>query len=196
MQLLINDAADLPYLLEAIDSLNSPRSDTAISEAQRIRCRLLEVLESLCKWRSLHDINTKPPWFPNIMKANVHIHTLSFEIICLLEIEKVDVFLGGQGSNLTSAAGQTLENDYSDRKAWELAEKICQSAEYFLQEDMRLFGPASAIFPLRIAYDVLSRDSQGKQEHSIRRCQVLFGRIRQTGISSIPNFPVSLAQLE
>lgn len=196
MQLLIIDAANLPPLLEAIDGLHGSRSDTVISEAQEIRCRLLEMLKILCKWRSLHDINTKPPWFSNIMRANIHIHTLSFEIICLLEIEKVDVFLGGQGSTLTSAIGQALENDYSGRKTWELAEKICQSVEYFLQEDMKLFGPASAIFPLRIAYDVLSRDTQGKQEHRIRRCQVLFGRIRQTGISSIPSFPVSLAELD
>lgn len=195
MQLLISNAAILPSLLEAVDSLNSLSSDAAISEAQSIRCRLLEVLKFLCKWRSLHEMDIKPPWFPNILTANVHIHTLSFEVICIMEIEKVDVFLDGHGSTFTSAASQTLESDYSDRKAWELAEKICRSVDYFLQEDMRLFGPASAIFPLRVAYDVLSRDSQGNQEH-IRRCQVLFGRIRQTGLSAIPNFPVRLAELE
>lgn len=104
------------------------------------------------------------------MAANVHIHALSFEIVCLTEVEKVDSFLANHGSTFRSAGGQTQEVNYSDRKAWELADKVCQSIEYFLQEGMRLFGPASAVFPLRIAYDVLSRDSQGHQE-GIRRCQ-------------------------
>lgn len=195
MQLLISDAAALPSLLEAIDNLGSLPSDTAISEAQRIRSGLLEVHKSLCKWKSLYEIDATCPCFPNIMTANVHTHAISFEIICLTEIEKVDLFLADHGSTSRSAAGQTLEINYSDRKAWELADKVCQSVEYFLQEEMRLFGPASAVFPLRIAYDVLSRDSQRNRE-GIKRCQGLIDRIRQTGISAIPHFPARLADVE
>lgn len=195
MQLLISDAAMLPSLLEATDNLGGLPSNTAISEALRIRSGLFEVHKSLCKWRSLHEMDSTCPWFANIMTANVHLHSLSFEIICLEEMEKVDLFLDDHGSPFRSAAGQTPGIGYSDRKAWELADKICQSVEYFLQEEMRLFGPASAVFPLRIAYDVLSRDSQGNQE-DIRRCQVLIDRIRQTGISAIPHFPARLADVE
>lgn len=195
MQHLISDAAMLPSLLEATDNLGDLSSYTARSEALRIRSGLFDVHKSLCKWRSLHEMNPTCPWFPNIMTANVHLHSLSFEIICLKEMEKVDLFLDDHGSPFRSAAGQTLGIGYSDRKAWELADKICQSVEYFLQEEMRLFGPASAVFPLRIAYDVLSRDSQGNQE-DIRRCQVLIDRIRQTGISAIPHFPARLADVE
>lgn len=195
MQLLISDAATLPSLLEAIDNLGSLPSDTAISEAQRIRSGLLEVHKSLCKWKSLHKIDATCPWFPNIITANVYTHALSFEIVCLTEIEKVDSFLANHGSNFTSAAGQTQEVNYSDRKAWELADKVCQSIEYFLQEGMRLFGPASAVFPLRIAYYVLSRDSEGNQE-GVRRCQGFIARIRRMGISAIPHFPARLADVE
>lgn len=195
MQLLISDAAMLPSLLEAIDNLGSLPSDTAISEAQRIRSGFLEVRKSLCKWKSLYEMDVTCPWFPNIMTANVHTHTLSFEIICLTEIEKIDLFLADHGSTFGLASGQTLEVKYSDRKAWELADKVCQSVEYYLQEEMRLFGPASAVFPLRIAYDVLSRDSQGNRE-GLRRCQGLIDRIRQTGISAIPHFPARLTELE
>lgn len=195
MQLLISDAATLPSLLEAIDSLGNLPSDIALSEAQRIRSGLLEVHQSLCKWKYLYEKDTTCPWFPNIMAANVHTHTLSFEIICVTEIEKVDLFLADHRGTSKSAAGQTLEIDCPERQAWRLADKICQSVEYFLQEDMRLFGPASAIFPLRIAYDVLSRDIQRNQEN-IRRCQGLIGRIGQTGISTIPHFRAKVAELE
>lgn len=195
MQLLISDAATLPCLLEAIDNLGNLPFGMAISEAERIRLGLLEMHKRLCKWKSLSEMDATHPWFPNIMAANVHTHALSFDIICLTEMGKIDLFLAGHGINLRSAAGQTLEIDDTDRKAWELASKICQSVEYFLQEDMRLFGPASAVFPLRIAYDVLSRDSQGSQG-ILRRCQGLIGQIRKTGISAVPHFPFRLAELQ
>lgn len=194
MQLLISDVATLPSLLEAIDDLGGLPSETAISEAQRLKCALLEVHKRLYKWKTLHKMDATCPWFPNITAANVHTHALTFEIMCLTEIEKVETFLADHGSTLRSAASHVQETDHSDRKACELADKICQSVEYFLQEEMRLFGPASAVFPLRIAYGVLSRDSQGNHGN-LRRCQELIGRIRQTGISAIPHFPARLAEL-
>lgn len=194
MQLLISDAATLPSLLEAVDNLGNLPSDIAISEAQKVRSGLLEVRQSLCKWKCVYEMDTACPWFPNITTANVHTHSLSFEIICLIEVEKVDLFLSDHGRIFELAAGQTSGIDCSERHAWRLADKICQSVEYFLQEDMRLFGPASAIFPLRIAYDVLSGDIQRNQDN-IGRCQELISRIGQTGISTIPHFPAKLAEL-
>ena len=149
---------------------------------------LVEVLKKLRRWKTLHKLNAMSALFPNIMTANIHTHTLSFEIICLVEIEKVEVFLADNGSTLRLTADATVEIDYSDEKLWELADKICESVEYFLQDEMRLFGPASAIFPLRVAYKVLSKDFEGNQDR-IRRCQGLIGRVRERGISAIPHFP-------
>lgn len=192
IQLLISDAATLPSLLEAIDDLGSTPDENAVSKAEYIMTGLLEVHKSICKWKSLYEMNATCPWFPNIMAANIHTHTLSFEIICLTEMEKVDLFLADHGSTFTRVGGQILEIKYTDKAVWELAGKICQGVEYFLQEEMKLFGPASAVFPLRIAHDVLSRDCHGNQG-DIRRCQGLIDRIRQRGISAIPYFPAKLA---
>ena len=80
----------LPSLLEAIDDFGSLPDDEAISRAEKIRSGLLEVHKSICKWKSLYEMDATCPWFPNIMTANPHTHTLSFEIICLTEMEKID----------------------------------------------------------------------------------------------------------
>lgn len=170
--------------------MGSLPSDVAILEAQRIGSELIEVHKSLCDWKHHHEMGATLPWFPDIMTANIHNHALSFEIICLMEMQKIDQFMADHESTFTSAG-----IIYTDQKAWELAGKICQSAEYFLQEEMKLFGPASAIFPLCIVYGVLRRDCEGNQEN-IRRCQGLMDRIRQRGISTTPHFSDKLAQFE
>lgn len=206
----MSDAAMLPSLLEAVDLLGSLPADRAISEAHQIKAGLLKVHESLSEWKSLYEMDAIRPschswqkhgsthtanaesclWFPNILTGNLHTHTWVLDIIYLTEMEKVDLFLADRGC---AEAGQALEENYYTQ-ACELANNICHSVEYFLQEEMRLFGPASAIFPLRIAYNVLSRDCQGNQEN-IKRCQGLIVRIRQKGLSTIPHFPAEFAEL-
>lgn len=210
IQLLMSDTAMLPSLLEAVDLLGSLPADRAISEAHQIKAGLLEVHESLSEWKCLYEMDAIRPschswqkhgsthtanaesclYFPNILTGNLHTHTWVLEIIYLTEMEKVDLFLADRGC---TEAGQALEENYYTQ-ACELANNICHSAEYFLQEGMRLFGPASAIFPLRIAYNVLSRDCQGNQEN-IKWCQGLIVRIRQKGFSTIPHFPAEFAEL-
>lgn len=198
IQLLMDDAVTLPSLLEAIDLLGSLASEKAILEAHRIQSGLLEIHASLCKWKSLYRVEASCPWFPDIMSANIHIHTWAFEIICLTELEKANFFLAEHERTFESvpAVGQTLEkNSYSHKQVLELACKICQSVDYLIQEEMRLFGPASAVVPLRIAYTVLSRDCERNQEN-IKRCQEQIGRIRSRGISAVPHFTAKLVEVD
>lgn len=195
LQLLIGDAATIPSLLEAIDGLSSLPSDLAISEAQRIRQGLLEVQNCLHKWESLHQMDSTYPLFSSLMTANVHTHALSFEIICLKEIEKVEMLLTDYGITARLAADETVEIDYSDRKVSELARQVLSAVDHFLQDEMRLFGPASAVFPLRVAYKVLSKDYEGNQ-CNIRRCRKLIARIRERGISAVPHFPARVVDFD
>lgn len=195
LQLLISDAATIPSLLEAIDGLSSLPTDLAISEAQRIRQGLLEVQNCLHQWQSLHPMDLTYPLFPSLMTANVHTHALSFEIICLKEMKKVEMLLTGHGRTVRLAADETLGMDCSDRKASELARQILSAVDHFLQDEMRLFGPASAVFPLRVAYKVLSKDYEGNQ-CNLRRCRKLIGRIRERGISAVPHFPARVVDLD
>lgn len=127
------------------------------------------------------------------MAANINTHALSFKLICLTEMRKVEVFLAGHGSTWRWTAAQTVDIDYSDGQLCEIAHKICQNVEYFLQDGMKLVGPASAVFPLRSACSVFSRDHERNRE-AIKRCQALIGLIRERGISAVPYFPAGFVE--
>lgn len=193
-------------MLEAIDGLSSLPLDVAISEARRIRQALLEIQQCLHEWESLHQMDPTYPLFSSLMAANVHTHALSFETICLTEIEKVEMLLADYGRTVRLAADETLEIDCSDRNARPqggihadrvhlCACDIVRGVEHFLQDEMRLFGPASAVFPLRVAYEVLSKDYEGNRDN-IKRCQRLISRIRERGISAIPHFSARIVDID
>lgn len=55
--------------------------------------------------------------------------------------------------------------------------------EYLLQDEMLLFGPAAAIFPITTAYDVLIGDMGGNGEQ-IKHYRKFFERIRERGFLS------------
>lgn len=149
--------------------------------------------KKLCEWENLNEVDTISLLFPSIMAANINTHALSFEIFCLTEMKKVEVFLAGHGSTWRSTAAQAVNIDYSGEKLCVIAHKICQNVEYFLQDEMKLFGPASAVFPLQSAYGVFSRDRERNRE-GIKRCQALIGLIREKGISAVPSFPTRVGE--
>ena len=54
-----------------------------------------------------------------------------------------------------------------------------------LQDEMLLYGPAAAMWPLATAYSVLTQDVDGNREQ-LARCRYLLGRIRERGFLSAP----------
>ena len=64
-----------------------------------------------------------------------------------------------------------------------LATKICQSMEFMLQDEMLLYGPAAAMWPLATAYTVLIQDVDGNKEE-IERYWGFMRRIRERGFLS------------
>lgn len=56
-----------------------------------------------------------------------------------------------------------------------------------LQDEMLLYGPAAAMWPLATAYSVLTQDLEvDGNGDQIVRCRYLLGRIRERGFLSAP----------
>jgi hypothetical protein len=201
MQTLMGDAAVLPSILEEIDSLQALSPDTSVQRAYKVKDTLSEVLVRLSRWDGRFEKEEKPNhkslqhtevtdcrqgelldfWFSSLLAANVYTHMWAFQIICLTELAKLSLVLRDCDGYGISRAGEAREEHEGRLHA--LATRICQCMEYLLQDEMMLYGPAAAMFPLKTAYNVLIRDMEGNIEQ-IKRCWRFFDRICDRGFLS------------
>lgn len=59
---------------------------------------------------------------------------------------------------------------------------ICQSLDYLLQDNMKLYGPASTLFPLKVAYKTFQEDSTNAVEQ-LAWCQSTIARLVSKGLN-------------
>ncbi|KAG4443492.1 hypothetical protein IFR05_001062 [Cadophora sp. M221] len=201
MQTLMGDAAVLPSIMEEIDGLPTLTSEKALQTACKLKAMLSEVLIRLSRWDGQFVIERKTDrespqhaefgrclqdevldfWFSSLLAANVYTYMWAFKIICYTELAKLNLLLPNCDDQSISRAGEVYEEHSARLSA--LATKICQSMEYLLQDKMLLYGPAAAMWPLGIAYDVLVGDIEGNKEQ-IKRYLEFVGRIRDRGFLS------------
>jgi hypothetical protein len=207
MQILLSYAAVVPSLLEKSDlvEINSPH--IALPTIDDICAGFEEVLCTLLQWESTQvEVELGKPyweksstgtstashssspstllWFPNILFANAFTHLWTFQIICLTELGKLRARRSdacGLLSRESSLSSGIMNEDY----IFELSTKICQSMEYQLQDEMKLYGPASIIFPLRIARATFDSDLAHHQEE-IAWCDGFVNQLRNKGIHLTP----------
>jgi hypothetical protein len=65
-------------------------------------------------------------------------------------------------------------------EAIQLSRYIYQSTEFLMQDAMKIYGPYSVIFPLKVAYDTLSAGGK-ESEEDLRECRKMLGMIRRKG---------------
>ncbi|ORY18200.1 hypothetical protein BCR34DRAFT_504920 [Clohesyomyces aquaticus] len=198
MQALITHVAILPAILERTDLSRTLPDDAATSGTSRLALALRKVLKSLGQWEErlrnniawhtdgscCHPVSGEHAWFPNLMNATVCIHVWAFKIICFTELETLNAFrLKVDGKQKYGMSGANKKNQES---AMNLANKICQSMGYLLQDEMKLYGPLSAVFPLKTAYAVLSKAGEGNEDN-IMRCRIAFDQIHHKGFPSAPH---------
>ncbi|KAH7083513.1 hypothetical protein BKA63DRAFT_530273 [Paraphoma chrysanthemicola] len=211
IQTLLGDAAILPYIMENVDILKTLPQDAAVPRARKMKMLLEEVLRRLSKWnsRSARGANGPPDpsqqmealdppqhaeshlWFPSLLAANVHTHLWAFQIICLTELEKLNPYLSDH--DFARKEGEAQKEIDARRSVF--AARICQCMKYLLQDEMKLFGPASALFPLKIAYDELDRDRE-RNKQQIERCSRYFDQIRDRGYLSRFLYPTERREIE
>jgi hypothetical protein len=204
MQRLLSCAAVLPSLLQKADFIKRIPSQDCFAATREVVLALTEVLEALQQWEQSYksssrgplywpkpirdadpcDANTfRPPfWFPNATTATALIHFWAFQVICLTQIEQLEVLYeiprGCTGLDNCPTI-QILEGPI------DFSVKICQSMGYFLEDQMKIYGPAAAIFPFQIAYETLFLYLRQCTEQT-KMCEHIIFRFSQKGFDVKP----------
>jgi hypothetical protein len=208
MQNLLNEVVILPALLHQSDCVLGNLVQADLSDINKIFGSITNVLIRLdereaalqkgdqpCYWRcgyvspavqSRTSDDTHLPlfWYPNITMANAFTHLWAFRIVCLYELKRFITHFSGHDQEQPIWTGQ-LRMNYDDIQAQILAfaKNISLSMVYLLQEEMRLFGPASTIFPLQIAYKVYRSAGSGHQA-DIAYLEGIVDELHQKGLKS------------
>jgi hypothetical protein len=177
LQDLLGLAARIPGILETIDS--SVQLSPKISQ-DCIRKQIAELRQMqyhLQTWHSsfLNDIlapqywHRMPEnsiesgyqllWYPDLSTANVFTYFWSFQLTCLLEIQRLQERCPDLETPKKIAADGSKELRDT---CLELSIRIYQSMEYVLQEEFMLYGISSAGFPLQVACTALKLDAKGR----------------------------------
>jgi hypothetical protein len=195
MQVLLGHAAVVPSLLE--------RANHHINDNQILHRSLQVALETLEKWEndfvlcdetncwlvpsceldSSIGLGLLPETcfnFLDVSHANSLTHCWAFRIVCLLQLCK----LGCQEHE--GAISDEKQDIEEGRKAdiLILCTQICQGLPYLLQNDMSLYGPLSAAFPLRMVLESLNTLQLTESDHA-GWCKAIKMQLLSKGISSI-----------
>ncbi|KAF4829600.1 hypothetical protein CGCTS75_v006442 [Colletotrichum tropicale] len=93
--------------------------------------------------------------FPNITVANSLSHYWAFWIICATQTKRLTAQHPHISDGRLLIDGDRPESETVTRKVLQLSKSILASTGYLMREDMKLYGTASAFFPLHIARSAL-----------------------------------------
>lgn len=200
MQSLLSQAAALPTILHTLDNLSGPgTSNQNQCESIRILKCFEDLLNRLNEWEASEFNNATSPlywyrdqdaeeipcmWFPSITMANAITYIWAFRIICLCEMERLASSLPQPSFEyLRILKEQHIESVQISSET--LMRQICESMEYLLQGEMKLFGPASTILPLQVAYAVatMNGNQHNAQLPTLKR---IVERLVLKGLQSFP----------
>lgn len=207
MHTLFNQVAIVPTCLHQIDKMSENPGQTDPSETTMLFSCLVNILVGLenwetslqrqadnpCYWPLVTDSQTQNGtlhthdaalWFPNVTMANVFTHIWAFRITCMTELEKLALLFPwlilGEMSLTTQRHLHHIQNH-----TLALSNQICSSMEYLMQDEMKLFGPASTFFPLKTVYHKFKADGS-QQTNIIARCQDIVNRLVDKGLQAAP----------
>ncbi|GKZ26046.1 hypothetical protein AbraIFM66951_005084 [Aspergillus brasiliensis] len=202
MQSLLSHAAALPLILHRMDKISG--SDAHIQDQYEATCifnSFDDLLGSLNEWENSESNNATSPlywyrdqdtgastipciWFPSITMANAITHIWTFRIICIYEMERLASSLPQPNFDyLRILKEYHVENVQESSEG--LMRRICESMEYLLQEEMKLFGPASTILPLQVAYAVVTVNGN-QQNAELAVLKKIVDRLVSKGLQSFP----------
>lgn len=209
MQRLISHNCVLPSLLENLDSLPAPTSDSFFSMAREVYGGLDSLLSTVEDWETTYWADCHGPmsqpiltslhvsdgisqhqetesifpvsWlFPNITIANTITHYWALTIVVLSSIKSLHrISRNAIFTEYLSASRHSLES--LEAKMTYLASNICQSMEYLTDDKMKVYGPASAVYPLSVAL-IVFRDQGIERHRELNWCERLIALLVARGI--------------
>lgn len=205
MQKLLGVAAVIPSLLYNVDHWYNKLSERSSFQAQELIASFVNALDRLTKLEDelakqghrpcpqspasgYHPEKLGHPgrilWFPNITAANVMIHLWSFMVVCMTEIRNLARSLSLQVLENLKLPDELHPAQLDDR-AIELSILTSQSMEFCLQDCMALYGPASTLYPLRIAHQTLKASTQHRE--SVAYVEWIVERLVAKGLRAVPH---------
>lgn len=202
MQSLLNEATTIPSLLRQSDALLGNRRKRSSSNVTELISRFVDSLNRFDNWETALFLESDGPlywqyaattqgagpgvsepndlllWYPNVTMANVFTYLWAFRITCLAEVRNLTVLVPRdilEESQSSWKLGSSF--DHIQTRITALAKLICQRIDYLLQDEMKLFGPASTFFPLRMAYRSL-------QERDVSCIESVVDRVARKGLRS------------
>ncbi|KAF5509987.1 hypothetical protein CGCS363_v002201 [Colletotrichum siamense] len=164
LQTLLSEAGAIPAILEMLDHC----SDKNGLVARQAATQFLEAINRLDRWHksvnmTVGDFTPLPETslagtnfeFPNITVANSLSHYWAFWIICAIQIKRLAAQHPDISEDCLLIDGERPENEVVTRKVLRFSSSILASTGYLMREDMKLYGTASAFFPLHIARSAL-----------------------------------------
>ncbi|KAH7123756.1 hypothetical protein B0J11DRAFT_529811 [Dendryphion nanum] len=200
MQMLLNKATELPALLERYYSIGDALDTSNFVVVEQLWNDFRKALVKLQEWESL--VNTQAPfplywsrpnpeslspsdrsvfWFRNIMTANSMTHYWAFQIIIRTHLETLGRAFVATNTSSKQAPMQAPSESRRSNSVAALAEMISDSMLYFMQPEMKLYGPGSTFFTLPTAIKVF----QSERDHyklQLSRCQQIIDRLASIGI--------------
>lgn len=93
--------------------------------------------------------------FPNLTVANGLTHYWAFRILCAAYIRQLQLLLPELAPQRAHAPQMiNHEREYRESSV-QMSNWILQNVDFFLLEDMKLFGSNSLLLPLKVAYDCI-----------------------------------------
>ncbi|KAJ5360191.1 hypothetical protein N7517_009382 [Penicillium concentricum] len=116
--------------------------------------------------------------------ANTFTHLWAFRIVCLSELKRFITHFLDNEQGQPAWIGQ-LDMNYAEIQAQMMtcAKSISLSMVYLLQDEMRLFGPASTFFPLQMAHQTFKAQEFG-QEVDLAYIEKIVDELDQKGLMS------------
>ncbi len=159
----------IPSLLECMDTISSTHSCGEQCQCEETLAGFVTVLDSIQKWydQFLTDWKTSLSYtlsqlklqlaisFPDITVANCLTHFWALWLLCITSIRQ----LRAQHLNLIDKRlfinHVAPESNEIDELIVCYVSRILQSVDYFLQDEVKLYGVASMSIPLHTAYNVV-----------------------------------------
>ncbi len=177
---LLNHGCVLPRLLGTLDDFKTNNPERDISIAEKLSSELQALRGIFQEWErqfSLEHHNTiywpipssidkygieagdsqngmvfpTSLHFPSILTANIMSHYWAFQVIVLSSMEELNslVYSRFRVKFLDDLALSRIQLE-----TFEAAKLICQSFEFQILPEMKLFGPAAVFFPLKYALEI------------------------------------------
>jgi hypothetical protein len=204
LQELFSRALAIPPILDKLDEAKAAERDLAIAVAKDSVEGLVTVLDELDEWRSKfydQEVNEpgfgstsvdrpgpEPPsiWYKSITDCNSATHFWACRALCLVAIGELKTKYPEVTFDLESVATRVPGGNLL-QETRRLAMWICQSAEYVLQDEMKMFGPGSVLLPVRVAHDIFLAGG-AETEKQLGWCGSILQNAKSKGYEFVPMY--------